>query len=1408
MSAASTTTSNTNRVLRSDRTQQVAFQHPVLLGLTILAAGLTAILLFVYLLMALDYRSKPFFGAIVSQTMVIDAGRPVSANVSPWNGLDAGLRHMDHIIAINDVPLSADTADYVTARRNFQTTIEGLSPQSTINVTFTRIIAPGDAIPENCATPVNGLATCNVSYTLQQFPETDFLAYFILPFVSGLIVFGIGLAILRYRPNQRTALLAAVACLLLSIFMAGVFDLGNVRRLTPIWLGASALLGGGLVTLALIFPVPISYIYRWKITRFIPFALSLAIAAFAILNLNTMSVRDFGVPAQIATMTALGGLIVLFVRQIAQRRTASTPTIRDQSNTLIIGIGLVLIPSAIWLVSRVLNGLGGSVVLPFSVESTMPFFITPAASIGYAVLQYRRFDTDKIISRGITYNIMMVALITGYFLLVLGATLLTQNTIRADDPLLIAVTIFIIAILFLPVRTSLQQRIDQVFFRVRRNYQENVEQFGQSLTSLTSYSAIIHEYRRVLDQTIAPSSTFIFLPDRRSTDYVAFGDPRPETDIRFNNESGVILVLRQEDFAVYLEPGQPWPSEMRIDRARLTILRAMVLVGLGGAEQLNGFVCIGPPLSGINRYDFEEIRFVNNLTGQMAIAVERAQVIDSLQRRVRELDVLSQVGQAVNFTIEFNDLLELISAQTNKLIDAPHFYIAMRDPAVNQLYFAFFLEYDERITDKENKRWAIGRDLFSQVISSAQPVRVNEYSKVIDQRDLTGRPEDPNSRAWMGVPLIAGQNTLGVIAVARTTADDPFNDDQLKILGDIGALAATSFNNAQLFAETSRRAQQLSALNDINRQIVATESDVEKMLDIITSSAVQILNAEAGSLLLSADDGSGDMEFKVVVGGSGQELVGSRVKAGHGIVGNVAKTGDPMIVNDAASDPRWEGEVKDDTEWHTNSLLAVPLIAKDNVVGVLEMLNKKDGTIYVDQDVDLLTSFAGQAAIAIENARLLQSTDRELTRRLQELETLDRINHELNRALDLNQVAEITIKWAVANSGASAGALGIVEESPKPQLRIVAKYGYKPEHYPDGTDSLVWPADRGIVSRVMRTRAPDIQTDINIDPDYIPTIPRVNSQITIPMMSGDDLIAILILEKNREPRFNLGDWDFARRLAENASIALTNAQFYAEIQRANKTKSEFMGFAAHELKNPLASVKGYVDVMLSGMTGEVNEKQNEFLRIVNSNARRMQTLIDDLRDIAKFDAQELRVELEPVSMYNITTETLRPFQQQLQEKEQTVVNNVGEDLPEVHGDQNRLIQVMTNLVSNASKYSPPGATITLSAEPKTTFITKDNERFENVLLVSVADTGIGMDEKDLARIFKEEYFRSDNDVAREMAEGTGLGMMITHLLIELHQGRIWVDSEINVGTTFSFIVPLATEKQTTPSEPATEPASD
>jgi signal transduction histidine kinase len=451
---------------------------------------------------------------------------------------------------------------------------------------------------------------------------------------------------------------------------------------------------------------------------------------------------------------------------------------------------------------------------------------------------------------------------------------------------------------------------------------------------------------------------------------------------------------------------------------------------------------------------------------------------------------------------------------------------------------------------------------------------------------------------------------------------------------------------------------------------------------------------------------------------------------------------------------------------------------KDRVLGVIEVINRRDGLPFVADDQNILTAFAGQAAVAIENARLLALTDQELAARVEELQVMQRIDRELNASLEVDRAMRITLEWAMRQSNADAGLIGMLEGE---RIRLMAQQGYE-EVFTDPSDGHL-PLDFPAVKTAFEGGGQPSQVSL-ISTGGKGLLPSAHTQIVIPIRREVQVIGLLLLESTSDSQENLS---FLNRLSDHAAIAISNAQLYDEVQRANLAKSEFVSFVAHELKNPMTSIKGYTELLAAGSVGAVNEMQANFLNTIRANVERMSALVSDLNDNAKIEAGRLRLDYKPVVVPDVVDEVIRSTKRQVEDKKQVLDIQIPSQLPPVWADHLRVGQVLTNLVSNAHKYTPEGGRILVGAE--STVNQWDPEGAKQVVHLWVRDNGIGISMEDQARIF-QKFFRSDDSKAREVP-GTGLGLNITKSLVEMQGGRIWFDSEFRHGTTFHFTVPVA-----------------
>ena len=627
----------------------------------------------------------------------------------------------------------------------------------------------------------------------------------------------------------------------------------------------------------------------------------------------------------------------------------------------------------------------------------------------------------------------------------------------------------------------------------------------------------------------------------------------------------------------------------------------------------------------------------------------------------------------------------------------------------------------------------------------------------------------------MGVPINAGDQVIGVMNVSSFDPAVTYSDEQLQVFSAIADQAAAILDKARLYQEMEKRAKQLTVLNEIGSVITST-LELRPVLNLIMNKSVELLQAEAGSLVL-VDQDTDELIFEVTAGPGSADLVGQRLPLDTGIIGAVVQEGQSIIIQDAQDDQRWYQDI--DAEFITRSIIAVPMISRGRSIGVLELLNRQDGVPFDEEDEQLLKAFASNAAVSIENARLFTRTDQALEARVEELSMMQRVDRELNATLDYNRVMSLTLDWALRMTGADVGfvaALVEMEDGGR-GLRLLADKGYSEE--PSFSYEDVWSLDQGIIGRTVRTRQPELVEDIEHDPDYVIGVPDMVAQLAAPIRREEQVVGAITLESSRKGALDQEALEFVVRLADHAAIAIENARLFEQVRRANDAKTDFVSFVSHELKQPMTSMKGYLDLLDKGVAGEMNDAQREFLKTVQSNVERMDMLVRSLLDISRIESGRIRLRLKDISIESVIEEALQTIRGQIKSKQQTLDLEVSPNLPLVRGDEGRLVQVLTNLVSNAYKYTPEGGRITVRVR----------KQVDEFVLCSVTDTGIGMSPEDQSSLFTK-YFRSADPAVRSES-GTGLGLVITKSLVELQGGEIWVESEVGEGSVFAFTIPVA-----------------
>ncbi|MBW8010138.1 MAG: GAF domain-containing protein [Chloroflexi bacterium] len=1298
--------------------------------------------------LAFSWLQKPFLGGLVNSSLVFRQVTPTTSGA--WDTYGQGVKPGDQLIQIGGQEVDSPD-DLYRALESFST---------------------GEIVQITILSGTEELTSLDV--TLNNLPNSDRYYYLYLPYLVGLVYLGAGMWVFYLRREDAAARAFTLCSASGAILLGGLFDYLTTQRFTMLWTIALGTAGASLFQLAFVFPNKNRATLRFPFLEWFPYLPALGIALYStqiISASNNPELLAQGLRAEIIFLT-LGLLTLLF--GISFRRFSSpSPIEREQTRIMLGSIFLSFGPLAAWGIEKLFAPSNSSLPVLLII---LPLAFFPIAA-AYSLLRYRLLNTDRILQQTVLYSLLTAIGGSGYALLVSGVSLIFGSLVDINNPIFVGALVFVFALLLNPLRMRLQSLVDSLFFRGQRVYRAQLESFKTEISQAVDLSAIIAYLRQFVSERFQPVRMHIFVHDPLTRFYTAWPDTsgKKTTDIRFPANSGIVKTLIRRQSSVFIDESFTFPLALHEDKTRLSLLGAQLFIALPGQQQLAGWLALGPRKID-ETYSNQDLSFLNDLSRLAALEIERAQVLADKDRRVHEMNVLTRVAQGVNVTQAFDDILELIFAQTNQVLPTRDFNLTLYNSRNKTLSHAFYVEDNERIIERENTYVPSNQGLEKEVITSQRAIITEDYAQECRNRGVLYGRED--IFGWMSVPLNAGAETIGAISIGSRDPAMVFTREQNNILQAIADQTSGAIVKAQLLEESEQRAHQLATLNEVSRSLTST-LEIDPLLNRILQSAVAILNCEAGSLLL-LDEETGELVFEVTVGPVAEDLIGKRMEPGVGLVGEAVTSKESVIVNNVETSDQWFQQPDEQTGFITRGLLVVPMMVKDRVIGAIEVINKKDLNPLDSEDQEILTAFTGQASILVENARLYSLTDQKLASRVEELSVMQRIDRELNTSLDVSRAMQITLDWAFRQSDTTAALIGVIEED---ELRIMASEGI-PVDLGINTDELLplkLPSLEAAKSSglVQHMRADELQNGASL-------LDSAVSQIVIPIRREVEVIGLLLMESINADTYTEDVENFLVRLSDHAAIAISNAQLYNAVQQANLAKSDFVSFVSHELKTPMTSIKGYADLLSAGSVGEINEAQANFLATIRTNVSRMSTLVSDLADVSQIEAGRLHLEFSAIPINDAVQDVFNATQALMDEKSQALTFDIPDDLPAAWGDRNRISQVLTNIVSNAHKYTPEGGTITIRAQQA------DNEwdpqGAPKVVLISIIDSGIGIKEEDQEKIF-QQYFRTEE--GKDTAPGTGLGLNISRNLVEMQGGQIWFESEFGKGTTFHFTVPVA-----------------
>ena len=933
--------------------------------------------------------------------------------------------------------------------------------------------------------------------------------------------------------------------------------------------------------------------------------------------------------------------------------------------------------------------------------------------------------------------------------------------------------------------------------RARADLMALVNQISRGLTATLSLPELTHKVVRAIHEQLGYDAVSLMLLDEgaqrmtiraalastpwltRETGY-AFGlDATAEDSIGRavrTGETQLIGAIPRPEGAI-----AGAHNNLPVDGLREPVSTLLVPLRFG-TRALGVIEVIVPRAHALDRADALALE---TLAAQVSVAIENARLWEQARRRLLEQSIVHQIGQDLTAILDYSDLVSAVVRHLTRALDSGMCLLVGHDPESGQI--SIEAEYRQHeLTNASLPSFIgnrLGRDdraMITQVIRSRR-LMIRSRGDGVPRAPYHRHLEEIGVYTQLTLPMIASDRVIGCVMWLETRSERVFSVEDLRLAQTLTTQAAIAIENARLYRQAQRQVREQALL----RRVAVGLGMMGDMKSLLNQFAAEIFHAIGGVAAVNIavrDDhqwhyAGTQRTTRVALDTSLLAYLRANPPTQATILA-ILEQGKPLQAS--ANTPDSTGVLSGFFAEHPISVLLTPIMRRHHeLIGVVEALIDRPGYIFETSAVQFVEALAHQGATALETVSFHQREQR----RLQRLEKLQASNRAIAGQLRTALLLDTIVGEAAQIFGAEAVSL-MTRETGSPFYRIRAAVGLSDTYVRERRAPVQEFDDLRVIMHGTRgTRSSDVRQNELIREEGL------NKVLVIPLIKAGQQLGLLNLYAREEPRFfSDEERELAVLFAGQAAIALENAMLFealeeraAELTTANRLKSEFLARVSHELRTPMNSIIGYSEMLLRPAYGALTELQADRIARILRNGRNLLMLIDDLLDISRIDAGKMALSSEPVDLCEEVRATLENLESQATARDLFLKLEAEAELPMVRADPARVRQIITNLVSNAVKFTREGG-----VQVQIRAVNGPEGRPE--VWTTVIDTGIGIHPDD-QRIIFDEFRQADGSSTREFG-GTGLGLAITRKLVEMMGGRIWLESTPGQGSAFTFSLPV------------------